>query len=336
MPRSKLYLLALSLGIGVSGCSRPPILVYVDTNKIKQIDFAASAPLPIFKESLFPAKKVTLPGSIAKEMVSFKEEANEKLISDLLQKQQDQLYAETLKDLEKIQLAHIYVLEKEGKEKISLEEKNALDRVYGKLHEILLSYAGNYGKALYRLAAIEGFPDPDPHSFRLPDPRDLKAVQKYNEAKKLRKELNEIDKEFYQKFNNLLNNVKDEANLELTDLEKTTEKLREEVRLKAEKEAKALTASNFKRVVLEKKNRIQKMPALLKEEVMIPSKKVVFKAITPPSQKNFKEFSTLEMQSQVELWADVHGYQLSKIANKAIDKTVEFIKWRNHYELEFK
>ena len=93
MPRNKFFLLALSVGIGVSGCSRAPILVYVDTQKIKPIVFPSSSPLPEFKEPLFPEKKSTLNASAAQSITTSKEEENEKQVADLLQKQQDQLYA---------------------------------------------------------------------------------------------------------------------------------------------------------------------------------------------------------------------------------------------------
>ena len=73
-----------------------------------------------------------------------------------------------------------------------------------------------------------------------------------------------------------------------------------------------------------------------KKEVKVASEKVVFQTIIPPSKENFKQLFESEIQGQLELWAHLYGYKLSKVANKGIDKTVEFIKWRNQYELEFK
>lgn len=295
-------------------------------------------PLPLFQEEPFPEVKVGLKSEheVTLPSVSKKDAEREQLLIGVLKAQREELYKGILNELIRAQDAEIDRIESAQKQKLDVKKKQEIDKVYGKAHAILVRYSDAYGKALYRLAALEGFPDPDPNSFRRPNPNDKKSTKQFEEAKELRATLKTLDDRFYKDFYALLEQVKQEIKEDLSGLEKSIERLQKEARQKAETEAKALTADQLKGLKVQQVPKLKQLPALLGSEVTISSEQINLKRVEPPAAQESKEMLIKQLDAQVQLWAKLNGYRLSKEPSKSTDKTVEFIKWRNQYELELK
>ncbi|HVL38498.1 MAG TPA: hypothetical protein VM328_03810 [Fimbriimonadaceae bacterium] len=199
----------------------------------------------------------------------------------------------------------------------------AYEGVLAQLRTIFEQYADERGPLLIRLTVLVGFPDPDPLSQRTSTSKHVTRM--YEEARRLRSEIAELDQEFRAEAHELFAGIESITETQLDDIEAVIANKLEEADRKAHEVASQEVQQHRQAILLA--GRMQfRLPQQAGATVVVPG------TAGPTAAPRVEPAPALDeatlLQHDLEIWLDVNGYRL---AAHGRDATKEFVQWRRNY-----
>ena len=335
--------IVVRVGIGVcvvlsNGCAHPQKLVSVDRSKVAAADASLLVQQAILTAERPPAREGAstlriegLPQQDVKTMARSQ---------DLLRSQIQIEYARARETL-RTRLLKFY--ETDLKQfSLNLQsqfdlDKTELDRQYlAEVRALFDSTSERRAPKLIRLSFLVGFPDDNPDSEPLPEDATYFEKEHEAEAKKLRSEIEAIDKEFETKAAEISSRYASILADKQTNLKSEIFRYERELNTKAEQEALAQIKSFRESVELKLKAAISaSYPATPASVVAAP--KVSGLPAPPKIDYSVSGISpnwvTEVADSDLRIWAPLNNYVLVPPGKGITDKTEEFIRWRRTRKL---
>jgi hypothetical protein len=324
---------ALAAGLLVGGCSAPGTQpVSIDIERIlasEKPEVAGSPPAP---KPPKPAGAIVqnIPARPA-QAIRDPSRSSPGSVRASLEKQQ----REALQTLER-RLRDYYRLQAEAFE---LEQNREWEKAEAGLYadaniKIRLAF-GDYAEArapkVVRLAVLVGFPDPNPNSIPPKNPLRPVAQARFDEAKRLREELQRLDDEFMGIVEDILAAVVTQGVGQKEDMLARVKNFRNEMNRRAEVEAQAEVRTSVKELGLQL---IEPSPVVVPGA---PARRVEIPAETPlppapqvPSvgiPRGLADRRKL-IQHELTIWLGLNRYRLVKGGH---DATEDFQRWRETY-----
>jgi hypothetical protein len=209
----------------------------------------------------------------------------------------------------------------------------AYDEASKRLRREFEAYAAQRMPIFSELTLIAGFPDPNPTSKQPEDKLSPVLQQRFDRAVQLRKQLAAIDDQFQATVQQILGGVRDLSAAELAAMRLRVEQFKEELDRKADAEAKAQvrqTASEMGLKLLDPLNLT--LPGIPTKTVTVPGEAKLEPAPTLPARNTEQDRERL-MRHQLSIWLGLNRYSLTERPGGGADKTGEFLKWREKFEV---
>ena len=335
MRRNNLAVLILGLVVGGFGCGQPAQQrVYVDFEAV--LASYSASPLPTHAlpkpPGGLPPQVVSIPAVTPRTVVvqGTSGDQAQRLLEQNRKKAVDELTA---------LLTRRYVREAEraGEKNVrdlDPKRKAAYDAARDAVHQEFLGYATQRSPLISHLVSIVGFPDPNPKSLPPPDSTPQYALPRLAQAADLRKQIATLDADYRTKVRSIFAKVESDYNVDLVLIQNQIETDRAAAMKRAESEAvteAAKTYASMRPIIMG--------PA----EVNLPgqpSQSLELPAVSPPmAAPNVRERTLTAdqkrsiLQSQLQMWAKLNGYELAKTPEGAKDMTADFVKWRQERKL---
>jgi hypothetical protein len=196
------------------------------------------------------------------------------------------------------------------------------------------AYAQKRAPMIAKLTSLVGFPDPNPTSLPPPASAPPFAVTRLKHAADIRAEINMLDANYENRILDLLSAAGKQYNVDLAAIEKQIAADRAAAMRRAESEAVAEAETTYKslRPILLGPAKVD-LPGEPAQSVQLPA------VPAPLSAPNIRErtltFAQKQaiLQSQLDMWAKLNGYDVVKDPRDGKDMTVAFVKWRQEHKL---
>lgn len=223
-------------------------------------------------------------------------------------------------------------LEAEANRRIAALEplrREAEEAAQSAIRAIFEAYAEKRSVLIARLAAIVGFPDPNPRSLPPRRQVDAPAQKLLDEAASLREQINQVDREYEADVERTLASVEEKYQIDLTNLQASLEQERADALARAEKQAEAEARESFEALrpamIQPQEISLPGAPARSQTLPAVPAApdppQVVGEALGPERRRKL-------IEAQLDVWAAARGYIISKSEGGARNATREFIQWR--------
>ncbi len=338
MPRLKQWtlrssaFLALLVFVGC-GPSRPKPAVSINVNLVVQESLPPAENEPALPRPPKPMPGVTavLPALPAREIMTRPQNAEQ--LRESVRELQESIRVRLEKQLRKLYARDAKRYEVELQRQFGDLEESSLTE----LSETIRAELEKVGEArlpkVARLAFLEGWPDPNPEN--IPSPTPLRPVPQLreDEALRLRRELARIDSEFKARIENLSILRLDALAQRRTQVLLAIEARKNELDAQATAEANKQMADATKDLRLDlARGQVIKLRPVAAQTVTIPGGKPLAGVPKVPSSPELSEpqLTRSLVESDLRIWLGLNGFELK---DSAVDKTAEFIAWRNSQKL---
>lgn len=211
--------------------------------------------------------------------------------------------------------------------------REAMDGVYLDARPLFERFAQPAFGYRVRLSNLVGFPDPDPKSRRQPDNADDRAKERFEKSKELRGALDELSALFWLEFDR--SRVAVESDLSAKKAQIRVKMVERQERLDAEAKAQAREVVNghgnghYQVTTLDLRAELPEQPAAGVNLPGLGSRSVS----TSISSSSWRDAQEKSLQSELQIWAAVHGYRLASSPTLGRDATSEFVVWRKSYRV---
>jgi hypothetical protein len=318
--------------LGLAGCPRQANLVFVDVQQVVLLDHRetpAVEPIPEPPDPL-PALSARLPALERRVVGTGVTQERLQEARQVIRENQRQAYQDLLRAFQRAatregeRLAAQMLLELEPI-RLELREQTA-ERIRSAFEQ----YAEQKGPLLARLAALVGFPDPDPQSLR--QSTEVRYFPpRHEEAREVRAQLAAVEKKYDAMVAQIMADIQAQFDVDLTRVQAQIEQMRQDLHQQAVAEAtrqvqraqEELTATLVQReiiVVPPEPARIVEIPAGQRPE-RVPT-------LAPQIEAEPGWGPAEIVESDLEIYLAVNGYIRSTTRRGARDVTAEFIEWR--------
>ena len=329
----KSLILACAAGIVVSGCVNPPSeAVRVDLERVIRAEpveptLDVSVPGPPRSQ---PARTITLPGFPAR-IVRDPSKADPARIQRLLAQEQLEAQKRLNTLLRNFYQTQVRAFDLDQQRAVADREQTAYREANQKIRTAFERLAEVRGPKLARLSILAGFPDPNPESK--PPIVELGNVSqaRFDEAKRLREEIDALDLGFKAEAKAILRSVEEFTAQQRASALVALELFKDELNRQAEAEAKAQVKHATDSLRLQLANLPpMKLPAVASRSVTLPAEPALKPAPEVPSMGIGQSEADRRALARHELtiWLGLNRFVLS---GNGPDKTEEFIRWRSEH-----
>lgn len=317
----------------LAGCSQSRVQpVFVDIDRILQVETIVSSsvnPTPPAPHS--QPTNGTLSAEAERTVAGANTLVRRKQIEELIASNRRDAEADLADRLRRAYLNEVELAEADLLEKHSLVSKEKLAAALGAFRPIFDDYAIKRSPKIVRLSMIAGFPDGDPKSTKKRI-GVIRAVQFAEEARILREQLAEIEREFQFAASAFLETVDKSLSEALIAIRLDIEGRRLAADARAKKEAAELVlkqTASLDDVAMDQTPmhfapsaqqtpRIQAQPA---DPATLPG---------PLGSSDVKMKKRRALELEAEVWAATSGFKLST-SRTAPERTSEFLTWRQKH-----
>lgn len=319
MPRSNPWLLICVVAVGCKASDRE--LVYVNATEVSR-DIAITSVPPKAGPS-FPATTASIPALPQRSISIGDTKARLQRAKQVIAENRKAAQVQIARELQESYTRDINRDFREKRDALSQGKDEGFKVASEQLRDRFLAYATKRAPFVARLALLADFPDRDPNSKRVSDPKARIEAEAIEEAKQLRLTIAALDSQYRSETDAFLAQVGKVHLDALSQLQAEMQRLRVEAEERAQLAARRQLQDEVEiRSILEKKP-IANHPAEPGKSVTVPGS-AGLPNVKPTTHQQVPQALTL--QDEIEIWAATHNYTLSK--NKGRDATQEFLKWR--------
>lgn len=327
--------MCLVVAVLLCGCKSPkPVVTYVSLDlaaieaanlgkPFPTIDVpappAAIGPQTIRREAV-PAKRIATPAKDYERIQKTLEEQQE-ITRRKLQRQLQAFYAREARRFELDAKAAQTELEKAQYAAANLKVRAAFEAL-----------AAQRMPRVARLALLAGFPDPNPRSDAPSERLGNVSQQRFDEAKRIREELNVLDADFEKVVKQVVEETAAGLSQKQTEMLIQIEEFKIQKDLQAEKEAadQVTAAREVMRMQLADRD-VTEAPAIPARSLTIPGNPPMAAAPKVTFDPIFTDraFLRKRLKAQARIWLGLNGYSEMRGAR---DATAEFLAWQKQNE----
>lgn len=319
---------ALFVLFGVLGCGKPAERVYVDLTAVS----LSTSPVVEVSDGVARGQAirtdVALPELGQRDLFIGSEEDRAKKALEVYSKTQESAVAGVVDRLEKLYMAEVSAAQREEAQRIQdayhVRAQEELDRLRADFE----AHAETVGELRAKLAAIVGFPDPDPKSLRVPPSHDKSASAKFQDAKGLREQIIAQDTKFRDLAATRMKSLEDERAQMLARLEYQTQEQRSRAVERAREESKSVAQQSLSVLERTALSPETQLPAVAGVGSSVDSRPRAPQPIQPGTSV---VESAKALKEQLDAFLRVHNYRLAKAKGRARDATQEFVAWRKKF-----
>jgi hypothetical protein len=328
--------LALLLTIFLAGCGAKSQTVYIDVARVLKATEARppdkpAAPKPPKPQ---PGYSASLPGKPASVVLDRPKSSGVDIRRTIAAAQ-----AKALRDIQS-RLRRFYDTEvarfELDQQKLLTEaELKAYEEANVRIRAEFEEYGRRRGPIFAELTLLAGFPDPNPASKPPDDKLPAIMQRRFERTVELREQLKALDLEFDHTVQLILGGVRDVAAATLASMRLRVEQFKTDLDRKAQEEAEAQVRSSASELGLKLIDPLNiTLPATPASAVSIPAEKPFRPAPEVPSLAILQGQKDRErlIRHELEIWTGLNRYVLTSNA-AADDKTDEFLKWRQKFEV---
>ncbi len=330
-PRSSAFLALLIC----AGCGSPvaKLAVSVNVSQVVQQSLPPAEKEPSLPRAPKPLPGVTavLPALPAREIMTRPQNAEE--LRESVRKLQESIRVRLEKQLRKLYARDVKRYEVELQRQFGDLEESSLTELSESIRAELEKVGAERLPKVSRLAFLAGWPDPNPQNTPSPTPLRPVPQLREEEALQLRKDLARIDAEFKARIENMSILRLDALAQRRTQILLAIELRKNELDAQANAEANKQVADATKDFQLDlARGQVIKLRPVAAESVTIPGGKPLAEVPKVPSSPELSEPQLTQslVESDLRIWVGLNGFELKK---GAVDKTAEFIAWRNSQKL---
>ena len=209
--------------------------------------------------------------------------------------------------------------------------REAMNAVYRDARPLFEQFAQPAFGYRVRLSNLVGFPDPDPKSKRQPEEADEAGKQRFEKAKALRADLDEVSALFWLEFDRRRAEVESRLSAEKARIRVKMVERQEALDVEAKQQAREIVNGNGngngQGTALELSGDLPAQPAA-GIDLGSSAPRSIPVAIR---RSDWTEAQRQDLDSELRVWAAVHGYRLASHSSQGRDATDEFVIWRKGY-----
>lgn len=322
--------------VALAGCSRKEPVVTVRFDAIPRVASPAPDPEPLaqVQASALVARSASIEALPARRLFLGGNAARLDSALEALELNRQRAFQRVLQRLEQTLVFDVEQTARQLRSDLADERRRSLDQAYAELRSVFEVHAALKGRLPWELAALVGFPDPDPNSTRpLTFARSDRLNPRRVKAKTYRERIAEIDAQYVAARDRLLSRVADASREEAEAIERRIDAMLADARNRAAAEAQRLAASRG-HGTLDARNAAR--DERLEEQ---PAASVTVSAVPPVPVPKLQSPRMNVIDSEawnralLVLWARSHGYRIARTGERARDATEEFSRWRATYLL---
>lgn len=307
-----------------AGCTSEPPAVSVDLDAVARALESQPASVTVPGESGYGPAADTLEGSPEKRVLTGDAaDVAQQSLADI-KESQEEAFGQLKARLIRIYSGELAVQEEALREAMLERYRAGLDEDFLLLRSKFEDLALAVGPKWRRIAWLAGFPDPDPHSTRVPLPGDFITERRYEMAKELREEINALEEEFGLEAEEILEDARLGLRADIADLEMDIAMRRQEAEAEADLQAREAAIRAFDAVDVRTLDLNRTLDAVQEAGIALPPAPP-FPGLTLTEPARDDRLEQIRLREQAEVFAQINGWVLS---DEGEDKTGEFLLWR--------